>query len=397
MISAKELHLLWIYNGPLATTLHAGTWLSVVSELRRSGWRVTLVSVGPRRCHDIRGVEVFCIPRPEIYILRQAIYHLRVLQLAVRHWKDIDMILFHEGSAPWVLPLKAMRWLTGQRTPVFVMDTRSLPMPPKNQLTWKDKIQKRVYLIGSRLGNRSADGRLAITKRMAEAADIPRQKLWGTWTSGVDLEHFVAARSSRKWPSQGGLIRLLYHGSLDRERNLLALSRAVASANATGTRFELSLVGEGTGQAELQSVALQTNGAVRVFHAVPYDRVPELLAQAHVGVLPFPDEEKFRVSSPLKLFEYMAAGLPVLATRIACHTDVLGEHDVGFWAESGSEENLKRTLCLLWHRRESLSQMGSRAAFAAETWTWKRAAERLRTALETGYEGVVKRQESRSA
>ena len=45
-----------------------------------------------------------------------------------------------------------------------------------------------------------------------------------------------------------------------------------------------------------------------LFRLYPHDQIPEVLARAHVGVLPFPDEEKFRVSSPIKLFEYMAAG-----------------------------------------------------------------------------------------
>ena len=51
-----------------------------------------------------------------------------------------------------------------------------------------------------------------------------------------------------------------------------------------------------------------------------------MLAAADIGVtsLPSPDDVKYEASSPLKLFEYMAAGLPVLATSNRCHTDVVG-------------------------------------------------------------------------
>src|SRR5690242_17637469 len=83
---ASKIHLFWIYSGPLATALDAATWLKTAQELRNSGWDVTLVAVGPAGYQQIRGVEVLCIPRPEIYLLRQAIYHLRVLALILKHW-----------------------------------------------------------------------------------------------------------------------------------------------------------------------------------------------------------------------------------------------------------------------------------------------------------------------
>ena len=150
--SANELHIVWIYSGSLATALDAATWLKTVKELRHFGWRVTLVAAGPDGYHQIRGVEVLCIPRPEIYLLRQVAFHLRVLQFVVRQWATIDMILFHEISAPWILPLRLVRRLTGKRRPVLVMDTRSLPMPPSDKQTWKDKVRKGAYIIEESTG-----------------------------------------------------------------------------------------------------------------------------------------------------------------------------------------------------------------------------------------------------
>ena len=41
----------------------------------------------------------------------------------------------------------------------------------------------------------------------------------------------------------------------------------------------------------------------------------------------------FGVSSPIKLFEYLAAGLPILATRIDCHTNVVGNADCAVWLD----------------------------------------------------------------
>jgi glycosyltransferase involved in cell wall biosynthesis len=394
--SRLNLHIVWVYSSSLASALDAATWLETVKELRRFGWRVTLVAVGPEGHHQIRGVDVLCIPRPEVYLLRQIIFHARILHLVMKQWATIDVILFHDMSGPWVLPLRLLRWLAGKRWPLLVVDTRSLPMTTLDKESRKDKMRRGAFLVTNNLVNRWADGRLVITPRMAEAVHIPSDKLWGTWPSGVDMEQFAPARNNRHWPSPDASVHLIYHGSLHHERNLLTLCRAVMQANAQEMSFTLTLVGDGTERASLENFAAHPAGVIHVVPPVSYEQIPDLLAKAHVGVLPFPDEEKFRVSSPIKLFEYMAAGLPILATRIACHTDVAGNAGYMFWAEQADVAGLLEALGLVWQNRCSLKSIGSQAVVAAQAWTWHESAAKLKRALEAGVERLESTVETRS-
>jgi glycosyltransferase involved in cell wall biosynthesis len=219
---------------------------------------------------------------------------------------------------------------------------------------------------------------------MAKAVSVPEEKLWGVWPSGVDLEQFAPGQVARRWPLTSEPVHLIYVGLLNHERNLMALCQAVEDAHTEGMAFTLSLVGKGTEQEALQEFARQTETRVRVLAPVPHKEIPQLLAQAHIGVLPFPDGEEFQVSSPVKLFEYMASGLPVLATRIACHTDVLADGDYTFWAEEAGSEGLLAALRLAWDARATLPQMGCRSAGAAQAWTWQESAGKLRDAMEHG-------------
>jgi len=50
--------------------------------------------------------------------------------------------------------------------------------------------------------------------------------------------------------------------------------------------------------------------------ATPYPELPSLLAACDVGLVPFVKSELTHAVSPLKLFEYLAAGLPTVATRL---------------------------------------------------------------------------------
>lgn len=374
-------HLIWVYPNALSESLDAATWLDTTAELRQLGWRVTLIVVGSEGLHTIRGVEVFGIPRPNVYLLRQAIFHLKVLRFLFSQWQQTDVILFHSLSALWLLPLRLLR-----RTPHprLVMDTRTVAMAPPERETWRDLLRRRYHLLMEHLANHWADGRLAITDRMARLLDMPRARLWGVWPSGVRLERLTAAREMRRWPAPDEPIQLVYIGVLHYERNLLKLSQAVEAAASAGMNFTLSLVGDGSERADLERFAARTEGRIRVIPPVPHHAIGEVLAQGHVGVLPFPDEEKFRVSSPIKLFEYLAAGLPVMATRIPCHTDVLDNDSSVFWAEQADVAALLAALQHIWQQRASLPQHGAQAAQAAHAWTWHESARKLKHALEYG-------------
>ncbi len=141
----RKPFIVWIYPGDLDRALDSSTWLKTVYELRNSGWRVILISVGASGWRQIHGVDVLCFSRPEIYLLRHAIYHLKVIKVILKQFTNLDLILFHEISAPWILPLRFWRGLRGRRRPLFVMDTRSLPMSRPGKETWKEKIRKGAY------------------------------------------------------------------------------------------------------------------------------------------------------------------------------------------------------------------------------------------------------------
>lgn len=382
--------LLWVVTGNPEISLDSATWLDTGRELNRSGWDVTLIAVGnddlPKMMRDVR---VLSFSRPEIYLLRQFIFHSRVLSYVFRQLDSTDVIIFHSLSAPWMLLLALLLHFQKRRLPALVMDTRTVDMAPKSRGRWKDNIRRNYHAFVEKSINRWVDGRLAITHRMAEYVKIPPEKLWGVWPSGVNAEMFKPAQAARSWPQHGEPIQLVYIGVLNYERNLMNLSSAVVRANAEGMPIVLSLVGDGNQKDELEIFAGKNNSCVHVLPRVDHTQIPAVLSKAHIGVLPFPDEEKFQVSSPIKLFEYMASGLPILATRITCHTDVIGDGNYVIWIEGSNEEELLAALRQVWKKSGELCEMGGRAALASKYWTWSESAKKLKLALETGLQTLV--------
>jgi glycosyltransferase involved in cell wall biosynthesis len=379
------IRLLWV-SPVSASKLDSATWLDTTRELRKLGVDVTLVAAGPPGRHVYRGIEVLNFARPHIYVLGQALFHLDILRYLLPRREAYDVVLFHQISAIWLLPLRFL----GRRRPLLLMDSRDRMDFAQGNL--RMRLRNWWFHLVYWLSTRLLDGQTSITPRMAKLAGIPSQQLWGIWPSGVDPEAFAIAQQKRSWPapSETGeadeAIHIVYIGIFLERRNLLPLCRAVKRANNEGMNFVFSLYGNGPLQVELKAFAAQTGGAVCVHQPVTYEQVPEILAQAHVGVtsLPDPADRKYEASSPIKMFEYIAAGLPLLATSNKCHTDVVGNGRYTFWITRISEDAFLDALRRIWQARDELPALGQEAMAAVQAWTWAAAAKKLHAALVYG-------------
>ena len=374
-----RLRLAWV--SPLTPwKLDSVTWLDTTRELRQLGMDVTLRAAGPPGPGDYRGIEVYNIERPETYLIGRVLFHLRLLRYLLPRLSSFDFILFHPISALWLFPLR----FAGRGRPLLVMDSRDLL--DFNTTTLKARLRNAWERFTYWLARSLADGQTAITPRLAHLVGIPSAQLWGVWPSGVAPESFAVSRAERCWPAAGQPVWLAYAGIFLEQRNLLPLARAVRRANDEGMAFTLSLYGDGPLRPALEAAAAESGGCVRVERPIPYERVPAMLAEAHIGVtsLPAPDDVKYEASSPLKMFEYMAAGLPMIATRNNCHLDVVGQGGYVFWADDPGEEQLLAALRRAWAGRDRLDELGQEAYRNVHDWTWAAAARKLHGALAEG-------------
>lgn len=373
--------LAWISTINPAQTLDVATWIETSLSLKRLGWDVALIGEGEHGVVTRGDIEVVCVPRSRRYFIGQASYYFAAFDHIAEHMPDVDVILFHQMAFPWIYWAQWSKMSTGHKRPLYVMDTRDLiDVVPGD---WKAQLYRTYSAISHRFAPTYVDGQTAITPRLAELVGIRPGKLLGFWPSGVRLESFAAAPSRRCWPTGEDPVRLIYVGIFLEKRRLLELTRAVVVANRQGMHFQLMLYGDGPIRAVLEEIAQDSDSGVTINHPVPHQQIPELLAQAHVGVtsLPDVDDRKYQASSPIKLFEYLAAGMPVLATRNACHTDVVGAGRYAFWVDAPRTEELLSALSELWRDRDLLPELGTEALSAAADWSWDAAAKKLDHAL----------------
>ncbi|MDJ0706024.1 MAG: glycosyltransferase family 4 protein [Leptolyngbyaceae cyanobacterium MO_188.B28] len=134
--------------------------------------------------------------------------------------------------------------------------------------------------------------------------------------NGVNLDRFPRNVGPFLFPNPGAFT-VGFVGALESQNGLPILVEAFERLQKYSRDTRLLIVGDGPERANLVA-DLSSRGLLEMAHftgAVPANEVPGWLASMDVAVAPYPEQPDF-YASPLKVYEYMAAGLPIVASQV---------------------------------------------------------------------------------
>jgi glycosyltransferase involved in cell wall biosynthesis len=161
---------------------------------------------------------------------------------------------------------------------------------------------------------------------------------------------------------------VVYTGTFEPYQGLPMLVSAIPGIRAAVPDAVFVLVGRDPAQAvevDRLVAALPDAGAVRIVPRQPRQAIPAYLALATVLVSP----RAYGDNLPLKIFDYLAAGVPIVATDIAAHRSLLDptRAEMPQPTAPGLEVALVKVLTDKTHA----AQLGANArAYAAEHLSW---------------------------
>lgn len=179
---------------------------------------------------------------------------------------------------------------------------------------------------------------------------------------------------------------ILHLGQMRAERGCDVLIRAfeqlaaVAEDGDPSSRARLVFLGYGPEKAALREMAAASAARNRIHFIPPVDpdRVHAAVGDASVGVTLLQDTcLNHRYALPNKLFDYVNAGVPVLASRLPEIARVVESGNLGLTVPPGDAVAVGEALRVMLSDAERRRAWTQAAANAAETFSWASVSDRL--------------------
>jgi glycosyltransferase involved in cell wall biosynthesis len=180
-------------------------------------------------------------------------------------------------------------------------------------------------------------------------------------------------------PGRPGTFTVGFVGTLKPWHGLPILVEAFDRLHRAEPDTRLLIVGDGTERAGLEAELSERGllGASHLTGAVDPGEIPGLLASMDVAVAPYPERPDFYFS-PLKVYEYMAASRPVVASRIGQVAGLIDDGVNGILCPPGDPTALAAALGRLRRQPELRARLGRAArATVLRDHTWDAVAGRI--------------------
>lgn len=201
--------------------------------------------------------------------------------------------------------------------------------------------------------------------------------------NGVNVDLFlesVDVAQTRAELGVGDAPIMMFVGGFQMWHGLDKLLEALAEIVKTLPETHLVLVGDGPARPFVEENIRRLNltNFVTITGFQPHVRIPQLLAVADVVTVPYPKLPQEMWFSPLKLYEYMAAGKAIVASSAGQIKNVLRHNENGLLVTPGDVMELAHACLHLLQNKAERGRLGANAQQEAETeHAWSRQIERL--------------------
>jgi glycosyltransferase involved in cell wall biosynthesis len=362
----------------ILTTLHAPDddriFYKEALSLREAFPDVTIVAPHTESADDFKGSGIRLValkPRRglagRLLMLVEAVRAVRGLRPDVCHFHDYDQV----PLAPllrWRRPTRLI-YDAHEAYPEQMLNSQKVPAPLRGAaarlVDWVEKKCARscALVICADDATRDSFSRRGIPARTI--FNYPPLSLFSQSAPGE------GARPER----YRGREVLLYQGTMSRVRGLFQMIEAMALIRESRPQALLLLIGLGPGplrtEAEEKARGLGLENSVEFVSWVPHTELARHIGYASVGLVPWLAVAKHKMNIPIKLFEYWACGIPVVASDLPSFRDYVIRSQGGRLYDPSRIQDLASAALTLLENEEEGREMGERGRrWVQHEWNW---------------------------
>jgi len=349
-------------------------------SLSQAGYEVTLVAIADFEEQVVDGIRVLGLPQPSSRLLRPANWW-RILRLSWHERADI----YHFHDPELLLPAGLIKLLTRrpivydvhENYPQDILTKEWIPGPLRRLVSSIFRVFEDTAVRGVDgvvVVNRHLEARFGCKARVVRVANYSR------------LDRSVNSKRDTDRREAGARPYFVYAGRVSDDRGLHQCLRALESLGEDGA--EILCAGRIGHVANRQLRALLQHGRTetpfKYLGLLPYEAIPPLFEGALAGLLCFQPTPNNVLGTPNKLFEYMSAGIPVIASDFPFIREVVAEADCGLLVQPDDTRQIASAMAHLLHHPHEAARMGENGLRATrERYNWQREEKKLLSLYET--------------
>ena len=236
------------------------------------------------------------------------------------------------------------------------------------------KIQRRIEKMYNSKTLQNADKVLVMndfTKKLVNEYYSVSENRISIVTNGTDLEKFYNSRKNNR--------RVIFSGAMYQHRGVDVLLDCASKVINEINDVEFLLLGDGPEMTKLQEFVSKNNLSKNIIFKgwVQREEIPEFLAKSSIGIGPLRSTDVTKGALPIKVLEYMASSLPVLAMKGTLPEDILKDEINGYVVKNPKE--LAQKIIHILKNADLQNQMGKNSNKMVQKFDWKNVAESIIT------------------
>jgi len=186
--------------------------------------------------------------------------------------------------------------------------------------------------------------------------------------NGVDLSMFDITK--KKNPK-----KVVFAGAMYYHRGLDVLLETIPLVIEKIPDAKFVLLGSGTEMDKLKEIVSKNklDNSVEFKGWIEREKIPENIADASIGIGPLRLTEVTSRALPIKVLEYMAVSLPLIAQKGTLPNDVLENEKNGFFIENHIE--LAEKIILLLNEPKKVQNMGAHSLKLVQKFSWDQVVD----------------------
>ena len=324
-------------------------------SLARNGWDTTLVVADNHGSDRVANVAILDVGSARNRVERMRVVRRRMLRTALQ--LEADVYQLHD---PELLPVGLRLTRSGKRV---VFDFHE-DVP--REIMGKDYLPRRLrpvvsqaYEAYERWSSRRFAGLIAATPTIdrrlrrfhSDVEAIFNYPLLDEVISESELARAITERTKGREP-----VEICYVGGISRVRGVNEMVTAIGLVRADAV---LRLAGEivpGTDTEELRRSPGWQRTEVLGF--LGRDGVKETMRRSSVGLVTLLPDPNFETALPVKLFEYMSAGIPVIASDFPVWKAIVEEAQCGMCVDPSKPSDIAKAIDYLIENQDVAREMG---------------------------------------